>query len=159
MYRLLLIVLLAVGAATVPDFMLNDLEGRALTLRQHRGRVVLVNFWATWCAPCRKEIPPLMELQKQFGTRLVVLSVAMDEEGVRTVAPWVRRERFVVGGVSQPMNYTVLIGSPTVADAYRVEALPATFLVSRDGREVRRIDGPFELHELERAVVTAITER
>jgi cytochrome c biogenesis protein CcmG/thiol:disulfide interchange protein DsbE len=153
MVRLSAVVLLsAMFAASAPDFRLKDLGGRDVTLAQHRGRVVLVNFWATWCPPCRVEIPWLMTLQERFGDRLVVLGVAMDEGGARAVAPWVQRERFLVNGGSRPLRYPVLIGSEAVANDYKVESLPATFVVGRDGAMVRRIDGPFDLADLERSI-------
>ena len=152
MCRLAVTLVLAAAILPGPDFTLKNVQGRDVSLRQHRGRVVLVNFWATWCPPCRTEIPWLMELQERFGTELVVLGVAMDEDGARTVTPWVQRERFSVGRVLRPINYQILIGSEGVADTYRVESLPATFLIGRDGSDVRRIDGPFDRADLERSI-------
>jgi len=103
--------------AAAPDFTLQSLDGGSSSLRQYRGKVVVVNFWATWCLPCRKEIPWLMELQRMFPGRLVVLGVVMDEEGRRVVDPWVRRERFPVGGVERAITYPVLLGTDGVAEA------------------------------------------
>jgi cytochrome c biogenesis protein CcmG/thiol:disulfide interchange protein DsbE len=154
-----LLLLSAMLAASVPDFSLKDLGGRDVTLRQHRGRVVLVNFWATWCPPCRIEIPWLMALQERFGDRLIVLGVAMDEGGARAVAPWVQRERFPANGSYRPLSYPVLIGSETVANDYEVESLPATFVVGTDGALVRRIDGPFDLTDLERSIRSLVSVR
>lgn len=105
MARLVVTLLLLAAMLAAPDFTLKNLEGRDVSLRQHRGRVVLVNYWATWCPPCRTEIPWLMELQGRFRTQLVVLGVAMDEEGPRIVAPWVQRERFSMGQALRPMSY------------------------------------------------------
>lgn len=80
------------------DFVVKDLENRDVTLSQFKGKVVLVNFWATWCGPCRIEIPWLMEFQQKYGFRgFTVLGVAMDEEGKSAVAPFVQRERFKLG--------------------------------------------------------------
>lgn len=154
---LLLSALFAAPAA--PGFTLKDLSGHDVSLRQQRGRVVLVNFWATWCPPCRTEIPWLMELQERFGAELVVLGVAMDEGGARAVAPWVQRERFLTNGVSRPLRYPVLIGSDAVAEAYQVESLPVTFVVGRDGVVVRRIDGPFDPADLERSIRKLVSAR
>lgn len=145
--------------AAAPDFTLQSLDGPSSSLHQYRGRIVVVNFWATWCPPCRKEIPWLMELQRTFPGQLVVLGVAMDEEGRRVVDPWVRRERFPLAGVQRAITYPVLLGTDHVAEAYQVESLPATFLVGVDGAEVRRIDGPFDLASLERSVRALIHKR
>ena len=160
-FAALAVVLLLVPAprAVAPDFTLQTVEGPAISLRQHRGKVVLVNFWATWCAPCRREIPWLMDLQKSFATQLVVLGVAMDEQGRGVVGPWVQRERFALGGAPHAVNYPILIGTDAVADAYQIESLPATFLIGPDGALVRRIDGPFELASLERAVRALVGKR
>lgn len=82
---------------------MKDLEGRDVTLGQFRGKVVLVNFWATWCGPCRIEIPWLMEFQQKYSSRgFTVLGVAMDDESDSAVAPFVQRERFKVRGTPEP---------------------------------------------------------
>ena len=152
--------LLSLGVAPgppAPAFALESITGRTMTLQQHRGRVVVLNFWATWCPPCRTEIPWLMQLQERFPDRLAVVGVAMDDEGRRVVAPWVERERFLVGTARRPVTYPILLGSDAVARAYKVESLPATFLIDRHGVEVQRIDGPFELGALETAVRALLT--
>jgi len=115
--RLILVITLAMGGLAAggrpmaPDFTLPDLDGHQIALRHYRGQVTLVNFWATWCAPCRIEIPDLMRLQAKYGARgLVVLGIAMDEGGKSVVAPWIGTERFVLGAARQAVNYPILIG-------------------------------------------------
>jgi len=136
-----------------PDFTLKNLEGVATTLRQEHGKVVLLNFWATWCPPCRTEIPILMKLQATYGPgRLVVLGVAMDEEGPKVVVPFVQRERFALGGTTAPMNYAVLIGTDVVADAYHVDGLPMTVLIDSAGREVRRLEAAIQFDDIDRSL-------
>src|SRR6202007_690269 len=101
-----------------PDFTLKDLDGKNVELSQYRGKVVLVNFWATWCEPCRVEIPWLIEMQQKYGAKgFTVLGIAMDDEGRSVVAPFVQKERFeVAGGDKAQMNYPIVIGNDAAAD-------------------------------------------
>lgn len=125
------------------DFMLKDLNDHDVGLNQFKGKVVLVNFWATWCIPCRIEIPWLMELQDKYSARgFTVLGVAMDEEGKCVVAPFVQNERFKVGEKRRAMNYPVLIGNDATTQKFGgLLGFPTSVLISRDGRIVRRFDG------------------
>jgi len=105
--------------AASPDFTLKDLDDHDVSLSQFKGKVVLVNFWATWCGPCKIEIPWLVELQERYAARgFTVLGVAMDEEGKSAVAPFVRKETFEVGGTSQSMNYPIVLGNDATADKF-----------------------------------------
>src|SRR5262249_5738199 len=82
-----------------PEFTLKDLNGKDVALNDYKGKVVLVNFWATWCTPCLGEIPELIEMQEKYGPRgFVILGLAMDEEGKSVVAPWVDKMKFDVKG-------------------------------------------------------------
>jgi thiol-disulfide isomerase/thioredoxin len=82
-----------------PDVHFKDLDGKDVSLWEYNGKVVLVNFWATWCDPCRVEIPWLIDMQQKYaGKGFTVLGVAMDEEGKSVVAPFVAKEQFDVGG-------------------------------------------------------------
>jgi cytochrome c biogenesis protein CcmG/thiol:disulfide interchange protein DsbE len=110
-----------------PDFSLKDSTGKPVRLSDFRGKVVLLNFWATWCSPCRIEIPWFMEFeQKHKDQGLVVLGVAMDDDGWDVVKPYLERHR---------VNYRVVMGTPEMADLYGgVESLPTTFLIDREGR-------------------------
>jgi thiol-disulfide isomerase/thioredoxin len=125
------------------DFMLKDLNDYDVSLGQYTGKVVLVNFWATWCIPCRIEIPWLMELQDKYSARgFTVLGVAMDDEGKSVVAPFVQNERFKVGEKRRTMNYPVLIGNDATTQKFGgLMGFPTSILISRDGRIIRRFDG------------------
>src|SRR3981081_2960725 len=80
---------------TAPEVAFKDLDGKDDALNQYRGEVVLINFWATWCDPCREEIPWLIDMQQKYGPKgFTVLGVAMDEEGKSVVAPYVSKEHF-----------------------------------------------------------------
>jgi thiol-disulfide isomerase/thioredoxin len=142
---------LSAGALTpvAPDFSLPDLNGEAVNLRSLRGRIVVLNFWATWCPPCRTEIPELMAVRTMFGADDVALvGIATDDGGRAVVAPYVERERFPLGPTDAAVNYPVLLGTPEVADAYRVDGLPMTVLLDRSGHEVRRFDRPVRAYDL-----------
>jgi peroxiredoxin len=107
------------------DFTLTDLEGKAWSLKSLKGKVVLVNFWATWCPPCRKEIPDLEALYKQFKNQgLVVLAISDEEAG--KVKPFVAQ---------QGISYTVLLDpGRKVNTLFRVRGIPKTFIYDRSGK-------------------------
>ena len=110
-----------------PDFTLKDADGRPVKLSDYKGRVVLLNFWATWCGPCRIEIPWFVEFEQKFKDRgFAVLGVAMDEDGWDVVKPYLERVK---------VNYRVVIGSDMVSEMYGgVESFPTTFMLDREGR-------------------------
>jgi peroxiredoxin len=115
----------------VLDFALKDSAGQTVKLSDYRGKVVLLNFWATWCAPCKIEIPWFVEFQQTYKNRdFVVLGVSMDEDGWDSVRPYMTAHKF---------NYPVVIGGDTIERAFGgVDDLPTTFLMDRDGRIVRK---------------------
>jgi cytochrome c biogenesis protein CcmG/thiol:disulfide interchange protein DsbE len=110
-----------------PDFTLKDSMGRPVKLSDFKGKVVLLNFWATWCGPCKIEIPWLIEFEQQYKEQgLVVLGVSMDEEGWEVVKPYVEKSK---------INYRVLIGDDMTAQLYGgVDSLPTSFMLDRQGR-------------------------
>ncbi len=140
--------------ATSPDFTLKDLEDHDVSLSEFKGKVVLVNFWATWCGPCKIEIPWLVELQGKYAARgFTVLGVAMDEEGKSAVAPFVRKERFDVSGTSQSMNYPIVLGNDATADKFGgLIGFPTSVLISKDGRVVKRVNGLVSYDEIDKAI-------
>jgi thiol-disulfide isomerase/thioredoxin len=142
------------ATAAAPDVVLKDLQGNEVNLAQYKGKVVLVNFWATWCGPCRIEIPWLIEFQQQYGPRgFTVLGVAMDDEGKTAVEPFVTKERFDVNGQPTAMNYPILLGSDEIADKFGgLIGLPTSMLISRDGKKVKTILGLVNHDELVKAI-------
>jgi cytochrome c biogenesis protein CcmG/thiol:disulfide interchange protein DsbE len=130
-----LLVSLAIGACScsrpprkvAPNFALKDSDGRTVQLADYRGKVVLLNFWATWCGPCKIEIPWFTEFERRHKDRgFAVVGISMDEEGWDAVRPFVSEYR---------INYRVLMGNDAVARLYDgVSALPTTFLIDREGK-------------------------
>jgi thiol-disulfide isomerase/thioredoxin len=143
------------------DFMLKDLNDHDVALSQFKGKVVLVNFWATWCIPCRIEIPWLMELQAKYAeSGFTVLGVAMDEEGKSVVAPFVQNERFKVGETRRTMNYPVLIGNDVATQSFGgLIGFPTSILISRDGRVIRRFDGLLSYDETNICIQSLLEEK
>jgi thiol-disulfide isomerase/thioredoxin len=127
-----------------PDFSAPDLQGKSVSLSDYRGKVVLINFWATWCGPCIHEIPWLIELQEKYRERgLVILGVSMDEEGNSVVAPWLENQKFEVNGAPARVNYPVLLGGDPVAEKFGgLIGLPTSLVISRDGKITKRFIGP-----------------
>jgi peroxiredoxin len=110
-----------------PDFTLKDADGKTVHLSEYRGKVVLLDFWATWCDPCRLEIPWFIALQRKNKDRgFEVLGVSMDDEGWEVVKPFMK---------SVGMNYRVVIGNDETTQMYGgVDSLPSTFLIDRQGK-------------------------
>ncbi|HUO26274.1 MAG TPA: TlpA disulfide reductase family protein [Candidatus Aquilonibacter sp.] len=117
-----------------PDFTLQSLDGRSMKLSDFRGKTVLLNFWATWCGPCKIEMPWFVELQKQYGSQgLQIVGVAMDDASKEDIAKFAK---------DMGVNYPILIGKESVGDEYGgVPALPESFFIDRDGKVVDKIIG------------------
>ena len=108
------------------NWRLKDLAGRDVTLSQFKGKVVMLDFWATWCPPCRKEMPDFIALQKKYAERgLVIVGLSLDAQGPAVVKAFTE---------SLGVNYVIAMGDNDVAEAYKVEAMPTTFLIDREGR-------------------------
>lgn len=123
-----------IHGASAPDFSLTSLDGSQIKLSDFRGKAVLLNFWATWCPPCKVEMPLFEEFQKEYGKDgLVVLGVAMDDSEPARIAKFVS---------DLGVNYPVLLGTNKVSDDYGdVQYLPTTFYIGRDGAIVEKMAG------------------
>jgi cytochrome c biogenesis protein CcmG/thiol:disulfide interchange protein DsbE len=131
------------GGTPAPTVSFQNLDGQTVNLAQYRGKVVLVNFWATWCEPCRSEIPELIQFQKEYGNKgFTVLGVAMDQEGKSVVAPFVAKPQFDVGGQKVAMNYPVVLGNESIATKFGgIIGLPTSYMISKDGKVVKHVIG------------------
>jgi len=137
-----------------PEIRLKDLNGKEVSLADYKGKVVLLNFWATWCDPCRVEIPWLIDLQAKYASRgFTVVGVAMDEEGKSVVAPFIEKERFDVNGKQLPMDYPILLGDDEASEKFGgILGYPTSFLISRDGKQVLKIQGLRSYDEIAKAI-------
>lgn len=135
-----------------PDFELTSLDGHKIRLSDYRGKAVLLNFWATWCSPCKVEMPWFVELQKQYGNDgLVILGVAMDDTEAQKIAQFVGE---------MGVNYPVLLGTDQVSEAYgNVDYLPTSFYIDRDGKIVGKGTGLLDRKSIEDSVRLALAPR
>jgi thiol-disulfide isomerase/thioredoxin len=126
-----------------PDFKLKELAGKELTLESSRGKVVLLNFWATWCGPCREEIPELIALENRYKDRLQIIGLVVDDDDEKEI-------RSVIA--SEGINYPVALADTETRLAYGgIAALPTVFVINTEGRVVQKHVGLFNpaLYETE----------
>ena len=114
----------------VEPFTARTIDGKDLSLASLRGKVVIVNFWATWCPPCREEIPDLIALQSKYKDQLQIIGVSQDEAPPSTVAQF---------AAEHGMNYPVVMDTPEIERLFtNIHALPTSFIIDRDGRIAQR---------------------
>jgi thiol-disulfide isomerase/thioredoxin len=132
------------GGLLAPPFSLIDLNGRKLELADHKGKVVLLDFWATWCGPCQIEIPGFVELQERYRDQgLVIIGVAMDNSP-EPVREFYREFR---------MNYPVVMGDERISELYGgILGLPTTFVIGRDGRIYSKHVGATAVSDIEEEI-------
>jgi thiol-disulfide isomerase/thioredoxin len=137
-----------------PELKLKDLGGKDLALADLKGKVVFVNFWATWCGPCQEEIPSLIDMQNKYaGKGFTVLGIAMDDEGKSVVAPFVAKEKYEVNGQKVLINYPIVIGSDEAADKFGgILGYPTSFLISRGGKQIMKFQGAPDFSIIEKAI-------
>ncbi len=141
----------SVGATVhrlAPDFSIRDLNGRRADLAAYRGKVVLLNFWATWCAPCRAEIPEFVSLQQKYLNRgFRIFGISLDDER-KPVLDFYQKFK---------MNYPVAVGDAALAEKYGgILGLPVSFLLGCDGRIEAKFDGQVDVHSLEQELGTLL---
>jgi peroxiredoxin len=133
-----------------PDFALKTLDGKTLRLSELRGKAVVLNFWATWCPPCKVELPWFVDLQKQYGGQgLEIVGISEDEGGKDKVAQFVKE---------MGVNYTIAVDDDSVAEKYGdVEDLPTTFYIDRNGKIVEFAMGLVDRSEIETKMKAAMS--
>lgn len=133
-----------------PDFSLAALDGKTLKLSDFKGKAVLLNFWATWCEPCKIEMPWFVELQKKYGAQgLQVVGVAMDDSGTKEISDFARK---------MSVNYPIVIGKESVGNQYGgIPYLPSTFYIDREGKVVDRVFGLVSRSEIETDIQKALS--
>jgi thiol-disulfide isomerase/thioredoxin len=141
-----------------PDVTFKDLDGKDVALSSLKGKVVVVNFWATWCDPCREEIPWLIEFQQKYADKgFTLLGVAMDEEGKPVVQPFVQTTPFNVNGHPTTMNYPIVLGNDDIASKFGgLLGLPTSIVVSRDGKIEKRYIGSVDKAALEKDILSLL---
>jgi len=132
-----------------PGVELALLDGKTLKLSDYHGKAVLLNFWATWCEPCKIEMPWFVDLQKKYGPQgLQVLGVAMDDAPAKDISDFAQK---------MGVNYPIVIGKEEVGTQYGgVQYLPSTFYISRDGKIIDRVFGLVSRSEIEANVQKAL---
>ena len=140
---------------TAPDFTLDTLEGKPVRLSDFRGKAVLLNFWATWCEPCKVEMPWFVEMQKQYAAEgLQVIGISMDDDGPEGVAKFAKE---------MAVDYPILLGKQaerdSVASLYGgVQFLPETFYIDRQGKIVDKTFGLKGRGEIEDSIKRALRQ-
>ena len=132
-----------------PDFSLPTTAGQTMKLSDFQGKAVLLNFWATWCEPCKVEMPWFVDLQKKYGPQgLQVIGVAMDEASPKDIAAFAQK---------MGVNYPILIGKEEVGAQYGgIEYLPSTFYIGRDGKVIEHAFGLVSRSEIEANIEKAL---
>jgi peroxiredoxin len=133
-----------------PSFNLTDESGAPIRLTDYKGRVVVLDFWATWCHGCKLEIPWFMEFEEKYKAKgLSVIGVSMDADGWKSVRPFIAEKK---------MNYTVVIGNDGLAKQYGLSAMPMTVLIDREGRVADKHSGVVDKAKWESKIRTLLRE-
>src|SRR6266404_619472 len=140
-----------VKGKVAPEFELKTLDNKTVRLSGLKGKAVLVNFWATWCEPCKVEIPWLVDLQKKYGPQgLQIVGITKEDGDEKTITDFTKK---------MGVNYTILVGTSNVMDQYGgIDGLPTSFFLDRSGKVVRQVVGLDSESVLEDAIKKSLTQ-
>jgi peroxiredoxin len=134
-----------------PEFSLTNDKGAAIRLSDFKGKVVLLNFWATWCHGCKTEIPWFVEFQSKFrDAGLAVVGISMDDDGWKSVTPFAAEKK---------VNYTVVIGDEALGKRYDLGPMPKTVLIDREGRIAATYDGVVDKEKCQSEIQELLKEK
>jgi len=123
------------GDKKAPDFSLKDLTGKKVEIKDYKGKIIFLNFWATWCVPCKEEMPSLEVLHERFkGEKFVLLTVSVDYEGLKVVHGFLDKHSYTFPVLLDPNGETL--------DLFEVKGIPTTFIIDKKGRIIGRALGP-----------------
>lgn len=133
------------GTTKAPDFSLKTSSGKTIALSKLRGKIVVVNFWATWCGPCRAEIPGFSKVYEKYRSKgLEIVGISLDQGGWNDVKPFVKKFN---------ISYPIVLGNDRVAQQYgNIDAIPTTFIVDKDGNIVGRHIGYMKEEDFENTI-------
>jgi len=134
-----------------PELGLEDSVGKQANLRDYRGKVVVLDFWATWCHGCKEEIPWFAEFQRKYGDQdLRVIGVSLDDEGWKVIKPFIK---------AASVPYRIVLGNDATAKAYGIGSMPDTFLIDREGRIAATNVGMVDRSGLEKNIQALLTQK
>lgn len=125
-----------------PDFTLVNIEGKNVSLSDYKGKVVIIDFWATWCAPCRKGIPDLIELQKKYKKKVAVIGISLDGANTKAGVPDFVNKM----GINYPVVY---FNDKVLSDYGGINAIPTTFIIDKKGNIVKKLVGLYPKNTFE----------
>jgi peroxiredoxin len=133
-----------------PEFALQDSSGKTVSLKDYRGKVVLLDFWATWCHGCKQEIPWFAEFQRKYGAKgLTVVGVSLDGDGWKVVKPFLQ---------NADVPYRIVLGNDDTAKLYGIQNMPDTFLIDRRGRIAAAYAGMVDKDNVEANIQTMLAQ-
>jgi thiol-disulfide isomerase/thioredoxin len=146
------------NSSAAPDVTFKNLDGANVSLGSLKGKVVLLNFWATWCDPCRSEIPIFIGLQDKYASKgFTMLGASMDEDGKKAIDPFMAETKFNVNGAEKTMDYPIVLGTDAITDKFGgLLGMPTSYLISRDGKIVKKYIGVVDEEQVTKDVEEAL---